>query len=494
MSGFVKGFLALCVAIVLTLVGIYIYELLKPEPPIIVTDKLCQFVRNEQKMECVAVLASDTFMKPGAIVDYHPPAPDRVSLPVADLMGDACRMPGVDLASLKSEIKRKEDVSIPQFTYQVNHGLKIGADVEIPKLSGFTFKAGPSWSDVSKIELATGDAWAITLDEFQALAAYGSCKIKKQCTDYVRSQGYRVVGTALVADKVSYRVYNKSDQLISLEAAAKSGAFTANVGGSTDAGSTADATVKAFTPRVVGVRLLPATIFEGQQTCESDVVFEPSTGQVQVSISGGGGKGSIGPVQTQQKPIGQLASLTASGTEESECDPNFERERSGGAANARVDDEGEGRLRFSYDLRAEGGHYVTKAACVGDTVIGKTGHDTTATATAELIATVFVLLRSEDRPPLNVSYSDMPEGAKIEMYDWQSKRLQTPRTEFVRGDRVTRYEDTPPTVSGTGSMTVATRGPGLYRVEVTLRLNSSVTGNANENKPSMATLHVTVGK
>lgn len=493
MSTFAKVFAGIAVLVIGLLVGLYAINTFTPEPPVIVTDKLCQFVKNEQQMGCVAVLAADTYMKPGAIVEVQPAGFGRVSLPVADLMAEQCRVPGANLTALQAGMLKQQSISVPQFSYEVNRALQIGGDVEIPQFSDFKFKAGPKWSNVSKIDLTVDESWVTQLDELAIINAFGSCHIRKRCTDYVKSQNYRVVGSAVTGRGLSYHVYNKNGQLLSLETGAKSGEFTASVGGSTEIGSSADATIKAKDARVYGVRLIPLNAFDGKQSCDQSVAFEPPSAQAIVTIVGGGGKGSIGSLQSQEKPIGETAALSADGTEESECDGGFERKRSGASAKARVVEESPGALRFNYDVKASGGHYVTAAACVGDTVMGKTGHDTSGTATADLKATVFVLLRSESSPALTVAYADMPPEAKIQMYDYQSRRLQIARRETFNGDTVIRRSDTPASVSGNGSVTVETHGPGLYRVEVSFRLNASVTGNVDATtQQQSASVKVTV--
>ena len=87
-----------------------------------------------------------------------------------------------------------------------------------------------------------------------------------------------------------------------------------------------------------------------------------------------------------------------------------------------------------------------------------------------------VLLRSETTPALNVSYVDMPPGTEIQVYDFQNQRLL----------------DMPGSVSGSGSVTAKTRGAGLYRSEVSFRLNKSVTGNVDAAQQASASLKVTV--
>jgi hypothetical protein len=149
-------------------------------------------------------------------------------------------------------------------------------------------------------------------------------------------------------------------------------------------------------------------------------------------------------------------------------------------------------VRFKYRLQAQGGHYVTAASCLDKLVIGKTGHDTSATAAAELRATIALLIRSESSPALHVSYRDMPPGTNIQLLDYQNQPLKILRRVIVSGDPTTRREDMPASVAGSGSETFETSGPGYYRVEATFRLNASVTGNANDRKESEASISVAV--
>src|SRR3954462_12311624 len=118
---FLTGFAALGIVIVVALVGSqYIPPPPPPPPPppLRIVDHLCNFVRDEQRMTCVRVLASDTFMKPGAIAEYRASSDDKVTLPVADLFSTdlaghaSCLVPGVDVASMRSALSQPRDISI----------------------------------------------------------------------------------------------------------------------------------------------------------------------------------------------------------------------------------------------------------------------------------------------------------------------------------------------------------------------------------------------
>lgn len=169
---------------ILVIVGFYFFG---TKSKIEIVDHLCNFIRKEQKMDCVAVLAADTFMKPGAIVDYQGTLkkPDRVPMPIGDLFGPECLVPGADDATISRDLSAPQPISIPQFTYNSDRNLKVGADVEVPQAEGGAIKAGPKWSEVSKIELSADDAWVVRVDEMLAVRVVGSCRIQQDCVERV---------------------------------------------------------------------------------------------------------------------------------------------------------------------------------------------------------------------------------------------------------------------------------------------------------------------
>ncbi|MER9895575.1 hypothetical protein NKJ40_26525 [Mesorhizobium sp. M0119] len=452
------------------------YFLMRPKA-IVVADRLCDYVQGQQ-LNCVTTLAADTFVHPGSIISYQPsqtPASDQLPLPVSDITGTSCLVPGT--REFTDAAKAPSPVSIPQLSYEVNGALKIGADVELPQLYGTTIKAGPEWSDVQRVDFAVDEAWITQIDENLAINAVQSCSIRKQCVDRIKSQQYRVVATALVAKGLNYKFYDKSGAVISLSGAANANMFSASLGGSSNVQATTDATIKATDPRVVGVRLLPVDVFAGQPVCESNVIFR-ADGSASVSIGGGGGKGQIGAVQTQRKPINETAQLAATGTESSECDNGFERKVSGAQATASVAATADGKIRLSYDIAAHGGHYVTVAGCVLGQVVGKTGHDNSASASADLIGTISVITRSENSPVLRVTWQNMPKtGGEIRVLDWNNEPLRDSKSEQIVG---------PITAAGDGGQDLQSRGPGLYHVETRIQLSSSVGGNDDKTQQQSA--------
>jgi hypothetical protein len=238
--------------------------------------------------------------------------------------------------------------------------------------------------------------------------------------------------------------------------------------------------------------LLSVWAFAGEQVCEQDIVYSAEA-TTTVRIAGGGGQGNIGPMQTQEAPLGKKAELSERGTEKSECDDAFERKQSQASAIAQVEADGPAALKFQYNIRAGGGHYATAASCVAGQVIGKTGHDTTAIAGAEMKGTIFVLIRSDNHPNIHVSFSDMPLGAQIQILNFRNERLQTlTRRPLPQGDSTIVREDMPATVQGGGEFNLPTQGAGLYRVETTFQVSNSVTGNDDKVQERAAAVRVTL--
>jgi hypothetical protein len=451
--------------------------------PIEIVDRLCEYVRGQQ-MNCVATLAADSLVHPGSILSYvqsENPTSDRLPLPISDITGSSCLVPGTQ--GVTEAIKTPSAVSMPKLSYEINGALAVGANVELPELYGTTIKAGPEWSDVQKVEMSVDDAWVTQLDENLAIYAVRSCSFRKICVDRIKSKQYRVVGTSLIAKGLNYKFYNKSGEMLSLNAAATAKIFSASLGASSNIHETTDATIKAADPRVVGLSLLPIDVFEDQPVCEDAIVLS-ADGNATVAIGGGGGRGNIGSSRTQRTGLNDIAEVAATGSERSECNGGFERKVSGASASASVAEIDKGKLQMTYNIAASGGHYVTAAACAAGVVIGKTGHDTGATASADLIGTISALVRSEDSPILRVEWQKMPQsGAEIRILDWNGENLSDPKTgEPIR----------PISAEGNGGLDVATRGPGVYRVETRMQLNSSVNGNSNSTQSETAEVTVNI--
>jgi hypothetical protein len=450
----------------------------------VVTDRLCEFVRGETKLNCVVTLAADTFVHPGSIVDYQPseqPMSDRIPLPVADLLGQSCLVPGS--TDLVKALGAQADVSIPTLTYKTNSSLTVGADVELPKLYGTIIKAGPNWSAIQKVDLSADAAWITQFDENLAVRTVKSCKIRKECVDRILSHQYRVIGTALIAKGLSYTFYDESGQAISLDAAMKQKAFTTNIGVDSHVKQSTDASLKSSDPRVVGLKFLPTDVFTGQQVCDQTIIFNAS-GSAEIAVSGGGGKGHITPATTSGE-LNKPASLSRTGTERSECDDGFERNVSSSSATALVKATNDGKMFFSYKINTHGGHYVTAASCLQKLVIGKTGHDNTANASVNLKGTIYVTIRSEETPNLKISWEKMPPKgiATLKVTDWNGEPLLDKEGKLQGA--ISATDD--------GDAVLQTRGPGIYRVQTSVTLEDSIDGQQGRDQSAEASVAVSAG-
>lgn len=462
------------IAVVVLLIAVLYFS--KPGPPAAIVDRLCEFVRS-QKMDCVAALASDNFVKPGAVVNYQPSSDgsDRIPLPVLDIFG-SCLVPGADTSDLLRELSEPKPISIPTLTYQVDKNLQIGANLDVPQLDNANITAGPEWSSVGKIDLSVDSAWIINVDEFRTLNAIQSCKIIKQCVDHIVNQKYSVVGTTVVAKDLQYKIYSKSGELISLQGSAGGQVVNLKIGARSDMKSSTDATIHAAEPRVIGLRLMPSSLFQNLPVCRESVILA-ADGWATGSIGGGGGRGSIKSVSSVRQPISAPLQLSRTGSERSECSGGFERTKSGASVDAFVASPEPGQLEFRYSLTSQGGHYVTAATCAAGIVLGKTGHDTTATASVQINGAILATVRSEGTTILTVKYTDASDGAQIRVINWVNQPLP------LSDDRAKNVGASIP-ISGSGALQFKAPGAGVYRIETLVADSVAGTGHAGRQQSS----------
>jgi hypothetical protein len=473
-------------SIILSMIGLAVFYFW-PLKQVVINDHLCNFVRSDQKLECMAILAEENLVAPGSFMEAAPESisDKRVPLPRGNLFGSSCIIPGADGDLIKADLSRRSSISMPTFTYSVNKSLKEGLEIQVPQLEALSMKAGPNFSSVSKIELSTEDAWAVNVNEISAHQALSSCSLKKSCVDYIKSQHYRVVGTSLIAKGISYKFYDTDNRILSLEAATQSEAISISSGGSLDATRTINSTLKSSEPRVIGVRFLPPDFFANQQVCESNVIYTAS-GFSDVSVAGGGGRGNIGGIARSQKPLGEEAAIERSGSETSECRDSIDRKTSSAYAAASIKQVEDNTLELKYNLAAKGGHYVTVAACAAGQWIGKTGHDTTAFSTASIAGSLSALVRSETGALLTLAYENVPENLagrlNLSLKDWRGEKVPGAKGEVVDMSQLI----------GSGKHYFRAPTSGLYRLEINVNIDRTVGGNVDEREAAAARFSLVV--
>ncbi len=441
-----------------------IYVAVRPGP-VPVTDSLCVYVHNELKgVECVQVLASDKFMKPGSIVETTTDKDGtlRVALPRADLLNDVCKVPGASFDKILFGINDPQLLSIPTLMYASNRSLAVGANIELPELNGTRIEAGPHWSQIRKITFSVDAAWFLNLDENVAADAITSCQIKESCVSRLLASQYRVVSGAVVAKGVAYSLIDNHDQKVSAEVATKTDVVNLKLGGSTDASGSTDGSIKSAIPVALGVRLVPERVLQEKRVCSDTVLFS-ADGRASVQISGGGGQGNIGAAQTVTAEAGQTASLSAIGSEASECDDGWERTRSEASASAKVETPSRSSLRFAYDVLSQGGHYATAATCLAGHLVGITGHDTGTQASANLVGSLRITVRSDQVQTATVVYKNLPANTSITVIDSDGKKL--PETVGAGLQ-----------VNSDGQRAYRIQGPGVFVVAVTSDIVTSANG------------------
>src|SRR5439155_8478517 len=116
-------------------------------------------------------------------------------------------------------------------------------------------------------------------------------------------------------------------------------------------------------------------------------------GSASVTIAGGGGAGAVGG-QQKSASLNQPASVGAQGGESSECDGGHDRTKSSASATAVVRSPDPQTLELEREVAVHGGHFATAASCAFGGA-GWTGHDTVASATANLWGQIRVTARSD---------------------------------------------------------------------------------------------------
>lgn len=476
-----KYLAAIPVLIGAVLIGFYFFL----RPPIVVPDHLCEYVTQTLHLECVDVLQATGSMHPGAVTTFRPKSEQqpfgRAQIPQMDLTKESCRIPGTGSAALPG-FSEPSEIGLPSFTYDLTGALKEGVEIPLPKLQGATITAGPEFSRVATARITNKKAWTETWDEAAARQAYASCNIKQDCVDLIRSSRYQVISTTAVVDGLAYEFKDADNKRIALSAGGGDQAVAVQNGGQVEMNAGATTSLDATTPFVVGVRFFPEQTFANQPTCTEPIRFAADASAA-VTVSGGGGRGNIGGPFTATAALGEAASISKRGSEESECDHGLDLTVSEGRITAQVDSPGPGKLRFSYDYGLSGGHYATVAGCPLGKWIGKTGHDNVTNVSADLVGRIRILVRTSEAPRITVLRPEIMEG---------SLRVIDPLGEPVLEIKPPPKGETEGPIADTVSAqsTYRLEGPGAFTVEYSTRMNLAQGGAGRDAKSANGLLEV----
>lgn len=329
-------------------------------------------------------------------------------------------------------------------------------DLDVPQLKDFKLKGGPNAGNLAKIVIEPGDGHSRYIDEPSFRNAYSSCSIKQSCVDAIRDEDYRVVSRQLIADSLKYTFLDSSNNQLTFASSIKNKVIATS--NSTFAESVdQNGALQAKHPVVLAVEFFPDDIIRRQQFCEQ-VTVTTQSGSTALDVSGT----SFAPGQ-QKKPLGETASLSLQGGESSECNSGDERRYSIGAGTASITSSGADGLIFFQDVKANGGHYVTRAfACTG-----RTSHDTTATITSNLNGQITILKRTDSAAKLHVSFTDLPAEAVLE--------VRSPSGPVLPSETGINQ---PRPVSG--DLVYPIKGSGVFLVSISLTKTLSHTGGQGE--------------
>jgi hypothetical protein len=483
-SRYLWAFLLIAVVTCTVLFAIYKLNPRKPPQVSLGPDILCSYVSDSLGMRCVALLGSDSLLGPGAVVEY-PMRSDLhalVPLPNAQLFSSTCVVPGEKMDALTSSLHNQQNtVALQSMKFHSDRGLRIGADLPIPKFPDIQVTAGPQASSISDVTLVPSESKAEILDENQFLDVLANFGIRDICIDRLLKSEYQVVSKALVAGKLQYEVTDKQSQSYSLSAAMKKGLLDVKAGGNTNANTDLVLGTASNTPVVIAVQFLKPDIFLQRPALQKPVVYSPS-GQTTVSVAGAGGQNYLPPM-TSSSPFGQQASVQSNGREASECKSDFELTRSLGTVTAQLQPTNDGQtLQVSLNGIIRGGHYATVAGCVLGNPVGITGHDTGVSAHYSASGSIRTTVRSDNANTLTVTFVDLPGETLL--------TVRGPNGDLLRPEGAEQAGSQP--LQGNGSSQYPIHGAGVYLVEFASNIEKSISGAGSANLANHAQITVQV--
>lgn len=453
------------ILVIALLVLMYIRFVVRRPPPPPTSAALCDYVQSNLGMRCVAVLADQSQLGPGAVVDLPENAPANSKVPLQEFnLQTACQVPGSDLSALQPSAPA--DLALPQFSYEVSRNLKEGATFDLPQISSATLKAGPNWRSLSRIDVSVPAAWVTSINQISYIE--NTCSIKQLCVDRILAKKYRVVETSAIVKNFGYKLYDKSGTELDFEASVQKG-LVASAHGQEHVESKDVLTAKG--PMVLAVRFLPDDVLQAKRDefCKAPVLYA-SDGSASVTIAGGGGEGTFGQ-QQKSSGLNAQADLSAQGGESSECDGGHDRTKSSASVSAVVRSPEPHTLELQRSISVHGGHYATAASCAfGGT--GWTGHDNAASATAQLWGQIRITARNDGAQDLKVVYTDIPQGSTLRITGPTGVVLPT------GGEAVSQN------LVGTGNITFPIAQAGVYLLRLELLVTRSAQGGAGAAQDS----------
>jgi hypothetical protein len=123
--------------------------------------------------------------------------------------------------------------------------------------------------------------------------------------------------------------------------------------------------------------------------------------------------GSRLPTLHDEGGLGDTIIVEAAGTEQSECDDDDGRTISRSLVDAKVGQSGTNTLTVDVRVLAQGGHFRTASGCLGDTLIGITGHDTSTNTSYQVRGTITVPVDPILSDKATLRWTAMPANSSI---------------------------------------------------------------------------------
>ena len=167
--------------------GLWVY-LRPPSTPSSLEDPLCKMVRERFSMRC-APLASPGVYERGALVLAPPGGEQRqaTALPDDYLFSPECVFDAsaVGSASFKEDPGRVVDFG--KHSYKLDRNASAGVTLNLPKVAGLTFKAGPKVAEIREIVLEADSARYFNIDSQAFQTSLKSCAIRPACIERAKA-------------------------------------------------------------------------------------------------------------------------------------------------------------------------------------------------------------------------------------------------------------------------------------------------------------------
>lgn len=244
-------------------------------------DPLCKMVSARFSMSCVP-LATPRMYDRGAIMRLSDGSsvPSANALPDDYLFSDACIFSPDALQSVSFREDPKLALDFGKHKYSVDRNAALGVDLNLPKVAGIKFKAGPKISQLRDVVLEAESMRYFNIDSQAFLTSLRSCAIRPACISRVKSSSSSVIKRFIIAKNLKYTINLSSGGSESLLGAVKTDQIKIDADIKRADTSTDD--LSSGEDLVVGVGYFDRGEVQAVDTCTKELSILKATGNTKV--------------------------------------------------------------------------------------------------------------------------------------------------------------------------------------------------------------------